>query len=494
MPRFSAFTPFGMLKFSGKPSLGERVYRSMTAAKSKAFDLQQGSYMEAKIYAQSMGIARARLALERAENQQDPLKCIEMLPHLEKDWGVVLGANDTILQRQAAVAAKMLLVRGARREAIEEGLRTILGSDFVMLRETPQAEATSLASASQTFTRPEIQAKTIRLTSPVGKIRTLFIPYTCEVFYEGVNGDVLVQAGDRLTVQPENSGLKEVVTVSSANSKSFIAVFSKTHDVGAYATTINYVDWASTRRTMYIIVKSAAAVDAPTVRRINEFMSRADRTVSTWHIVRATTDGATTLGPMTLGASPLGAVPVGSFNIVPTPLPDFLVAPRIGVSTGGVIRIVGTNLATTSAITFDGVSPISFEVEGDYSVKVTLGPNIPLFPIMGSGPQAVSVSLTTAAGTVVKSDVYLIAHSPLKITSVTPSSGPAAGGTLVTVVGQGMYDSSFLTVDGSSPFGGFTVIDDATVQFTTDAMAAGTKVLSMLSVFGDTATSTFTYF
>jgi hypothetical protein len=414
-----------------------------------------------------MGIARGRLALERAENQQNPFKCIEMLPHLEKDWCVVPGESDTLLERQAAVAAKMVLVRGARREALEEGLRAILGSNFISLRETYQDEVSAITSAAQTFTRPEIVAKNVRFTSPVGKLSASPFFFSCTVYYEGIGGDVVLQKGDILTVQPENSGLKEVVTVIAADEKSFDANFKNTHDIGAYATTANYVDWASTKRTLYVVAKTAAVINAPTVRKINDFLSRACRGITTWHIVQPTTDGSTTMGPFTLDSSPLSMVPTGLVSIVPPAIPDFTIIPDTGFSMGGTIDIVGRNLASVTLIRFDGIDPSTTQIISDYQIRCVLGPNIPLYPINGPNPTIVPVTLANSAGSRTK-NAYKLVPVPPRVDYVTPTSGPVAGGTTVTAYGQGFWYLTDVTINGFTPVSSWTVIDDTAISFVTD--------------------------
>jgi hypothetical protein len=78
------------------------------------------------------------------------------------------------------------------------------------------------------------------------------------------------------------------------------------------------------------------------------------------------------------------------------------------------------------------------------------------------------------------------------ITSRTPTSGAAAGGTVVTVVGTGFTRGTKVMVDGGTPFaptGGFSPTE---LKFTTPAHAAGAVNVVVCAGPGSTAT-TFTY-
>lgn len=391
MPKFSAFNPFGMLKFSNAPSRGEQIYRSMYAAKVGALDLTVGSYAEAKLYAQAMGIARGRYALERAFNQQNPFKCIELLPALEKNWAVIPSETDTILDRQLNVAARMMLVRGATREAIVAGLTAILGLHLIAFRTVQPSEIVTEQPTGVTgplFARPELPFKLIRLTGPVTTLGSLYtVPYTNA---DPTAGPILVQKNDIFMVQPDNTGLAEVVTVVSATDSDLSAIFTRSHDIGAFATTQNWVNWTSTQRIYYIIVDNFAALDTETVRRVDDFMGKVSRGVSTWNVVQPTTGGASTAGPFTIDVSPLGAVPLASLPIVPpTNLCIWSFSPNEGPLSGGtLVTIKGRGFLTVVDMTDDGSTPV-FTVVDDSTITFTTNSAI-------SGPGRWPVTLLTA--------------------------------------------------------------------------------------------------
>lgn len=362
MPKFSAFTPFGMLKFSGGPSRAELIYRSMYATKVEAFDLTEGSYAEGKIYSQALGLARASNALERAKNQLNPYKCIDLLPELEKDWSVVPGENDTIYDRQLAVAVKMALSRGATRESIENGLENILGSHFLSLRTLVSIEAVRSEPTSN-FIRPDLPSKLVRLSEPVATLNT---PYA--VAYENADttaGKVSLRKGDVITIDPENIGQTEVLTIASATDETFTATFTKSHDVGCFVTTQNWPRWRSTQRTYFIVVDAESAINPDRVRRVNDFMGHIGRGVSFWHIIQPTVPGGTVAGPFTLDVSPLGTTPIAAFEIYNAQAGTGLfniesIDPPTGSYLGGSVHTIrGTGIDQLTSATVAGVTSIA---------------------------------------------------------------------------------------------------------------------------------------
>ncbi|MFE2640549.1 IPT/TIG domain-containing protein [Streptomyces scopuliridis] len=157
-------------------------------------------------------------------------------------------------------------------------------------------------------------------------------------------------------------------------------------------------------------------------------------------------------------------------------------SPVSGVTAGGnTVTITGTGLSTATAVNFGTLSATPTVVsDSQLTAVVPTG--------LAAGP--VGVSVTTAGGTN-NGLSYTYVDGPT-IGASTPSSGPASGGTAVTITGTS------LTTTQSVTFGGvpapFTVINDTTVSAVTPPGTVGAVDVAV-TTSGGTATETggFTY-
>lgn len=328
MPLLSAFTPFGMLDFSSEPSEGERIYDAMVAAYTDSRDGRQaiaicpGTWQEAKVYATAMAIAAARLTLRGAGNELRGETSYALLEAHEWKYSLAPSPTDTVPQRRAALAAKQKLARGPRREAVEEALRAILGDNLIKYRPITVEEAATFdpSTGPGVFGRADTVDRVVRCKAPIagppGASFEATVPYEN---WDVSEPEVVLRKDDRLCVQPENFGLAERVTVTSVAGtgpdRTFTATFTKSHDENCSATAGLLPLWTSTKRFVLIVVASVAALDAETVRRIDELMARVSRACTWWAVVQPSSAGAATAGPFILNVSPLGAVPVGTVTI-----------------------------------------------------------------------------------------------------------------------------------------------------------------------------------
>ncbi|WP_313545212.1 IPT/TIG domain-containing protein [Leifsonia aquatica] len=81
---------------------------------------------------------------------------------------------------------------------------------------------------------------------------------------------------------------------------------------------------------------------------------------------------------------------------------------------------------------------------------------------------------------------------PPVIGSLTPTSGPATGGTPVTITGSGFTGTTGVTF-GGTPGTAFTVVDDTTITVTTPAHAPGATDVVVQGPNGDSGPGTFTF-
>jgi hypothetical protein len=316
MPHLSAFTPLGVLRMQGGPSEAEKIYRSLVASLGTGnYAVAIGMREDAWCYAWARCLAVARLTLIHAGRQIDPTCVFEYLGDREAEWQIVPGPNDSLLQRRAMFAARLLLPRGARREAVVDALQTLLGTAFVWYRPTKPSEivswpAAGAGSSPMNLQLPAVERKRLTITPPITALGSpIAVAYVLD---DASQPQLLV--GDHLVVNPEMPGRTETVSVTAVNVGlgTFTATFLSPHDGGCTATTMPWPAWTSSQRFDLMILSPAAAIDPETRRKINDVLGRVLRGVSTWGIVQATS--STTAGPFVIGVSPIGATPFGSIS------------------------------------------------------------------------------------------------------------------------------------------------------------------------------------
>jgi uncharacterized repeat protein (TIGR02543 family) len=162
------------------------------------------------------------------------------------------------------------------------------------------------------------------------------------------------------------------------------------------------------------------------------------------------------------------------------------VSPAIGLIGGGtVVTIAGSGFSGATGVSFGGTAAASFTVNSDTSITATS-------PAQATG--TIDVTVTTALGgtsAAVAADRFIYVQVP-SITGVSPSVGPAAGGTVVTITG-----SSFTGATGVS-FGGtaaakFTVNSDASITAVSPVHADGTADVTVTGLGGTSAAGQFFY-
>ena len=313
MPKFSAFTPYGLLKFSGRRPGGQDIYEALVSGQDSALDMAQGTPAEAEAYALAMACARTRAVLERAKNQRVPDKAFDMLAEIEKDFGIIPGESDTIRTRQRAVAARKLISRGSREESIQSALSALLGADFVTYRVLTTGEAVNWPSNPTTgpgvFGRDDIPSKVFYLTSSISITGT---PTTFTYARYGADDGARLQGGDIVSVSPENAVIAERVTIASVSGLTATSTFTKAHDANDTLSTGPVPIWTSTKRHVLVVVAATAVLDLEKRRKIHDLMGRISRGVTTWSIVKASS--ATTVGPTVCG-SYLGTTIIGTLTI-----------------------------------------------------------------------------------------------------------------------------------------------------------------------------------
>ncbi|MFJ3953849.1 beta strand repeat-containing protein [Streptomyces libani] len=171
-----------------------------------------------------------------------------------------------------------------------------------------------------------------------------------------------------------------------------------------------------------------------------------------------------------------------SFTYVSVPVPVLSsVSPGSGPASGGtVVSLSGSGFSGATAVRFGGVSA---------AFSVVSGSQITATAPAGSG--TVQVTVTTPGGTSNGvSFTYVSAPVPV-LTSVAPNSGPAAGGTTVTLTGAGLATTTAVRF-GATPATSFTVVSDTHVTAVAPA-GTGTVQITATTPGGTSNGLSYTY-
>ncbi len=153
----------------------------------------------------------------------------------------------------------------------------------------------------------------------------------------------------------------------------------------------------------------------------------------------------------------------GGFTYVPPPTVTS-VAPTSGFPAGGTaVTITGTDFVSGATVTLGGTAATGVTFNSSTSLSATTPAGV-----LG----AVDVVVTnpdTQTGTLAGGFTYV---PPPTVTSVAPSSGPTAGGTVVTLTGTNLIDGATVTFGGTAATG-VTVNSSTSITATTPAHTAG---------------------
>ena len=163
------------------------------------------------------------------------------------------------------------------------------------------------------------------------------------------------------------------------------------------------------------------------------------------------------------------------------------VAPDSGPTSGGTnVTITGTNFSAGATVRFGGAAATNVAVVSATSITATS-------PAGSAG--TVDVTVTTAGGTSAASaaDGFTYIAGPA-VTSVSPSSGPSAGGTVVTITGANFSGASAVKFGGASAI--WFNVGSATSILAKSPAGAGTVDVTVTTTAGTSGTSAadlFTY-
>lgn len=155
------------------------------------------------------------------------------------------------------------------------------------------------------------------------------------------------------------------------------------------------------------------------------------------------------------------------------------ISPNQGSSAGGTaVTITGTGLSNASAVHF-GVNLATITANTPTQVNV----------ISPAGHGAANVNVTTPGGTSNSLPFFYI-EPPTKA-SISPSSGPTAGGNSVTITGTNLNTATAITFGANA--GTITSAGAGTLVATAPAGTAGTVPITLTTAGGSTNGLSYTY-
>lgn len=305
MPRYSAFGP---MRFSSRKPHGELIYRDMVKSlgSGKNFTDDFNSLAMARVYANAVAFGRCKYALERASRQIHPAHALELLPALEREYGLVPEADASIADRRRELAAAMRIARGASRTNVEAVMLDLFAEHFLAYVTVDPADAvvsTATPASTGVYAEPGTPRSAFRVT---GSVTTTGSPIT--VGYQAITGALAaLSAGDRIIIDTGNPGRVEALTVTAATASTLTASFAKPHDAGTVLATGRHPHLAGSKRHNVFVLSEEAAVSERLRRKTHRAARRLLRGVSTWDV--ADSSGPFRVGVGRLGITTIGVVP-----------------------------------------------------------------------------------------------------------------------------------------------------------------------------------------
>ena len=197
---------------------------------------------------------------------------------------------------------------------------------------------------------------------------------------------------------------------------------------------------------------------------------------------------------VTTPESPPGLVPVSVKNDVGVgssqepsamflyefPFPELTsISPSSGSTLGGtVVSITGSGLSGATEVQFGGIRGTGLTVIDDRWLTVISPPNPP-------GTVGISVINPDHAGNSAGAASVFRYDIPVpKLSTISPSSGPTAGGTVVIITGSGFTGAKNVTFGGKS-VNDLRVIDDSHIRVMTPASPPGSFPISITTAIGE---------
>jgi len=125
---------------------------------------------------------------------------------------------------------------------------------------------------------------------------------------------------------------------------------------------------------------------------------------------------------------------------------------------------LGATTVTVNGSGFTGATAVTFGANAGTNLKVVPDSQLPVPPPAGSGTVDVTVTTPAGASQLASGDKFTYVTAPV-VGTITPTSGPAAGGTALTVNGSGFTGATSVSF-GATAGTNLTVVSDSQITVT----------------------------
>ncbi len=162
------------------------------------------------------------------------------------------------------------------------------------------------------------------------------------------------------------------------------------------------------------------------------------------------------------------------------------ISPTSGPTSGGTtVTIKGNNFSGNATVYFGSKNPATVLTVSTKSITA----------ISPAGSGTVDVTVNTSGGTSTTSSADKFTYVPAPVVnSISPTSGPASGGTTVTITGANFISGSTTVYFGSKKATGVTVNSSTSISATSPSESVGTVDVTVTTPGGTSTKSSADYF
>ena len=162
------------------------------------------------------------------------------------------------------------------------------------------------------------------------------------------------------------------------------------------------------------------------------------------------------------------------------------ISPAAGPTAGStVVTVTGTGFLSATGAKFGSNSGTSLSISSDTSLTITS-------PSGSAGTAHITVTSPSGTSTTSAADLFTYDATPT-VTAVSPSTGPTAGGTSVTVTGTGFLTATAVKF-GSTSGTSLSITSDTSLTITSPAGSAGTVDVTVVNPTGTSSTGASDHF